>query len=96
MQVCAQRLGLHHEHMLCAFCRHLRELLGDAKRSEMLFYEHNGILADLSRQRITDETLSVSSSAWAWSRLAADAIALSHKEGLELSHEVHGCTTGKA
>ena len=65
MQVCARRLGLHHEHVLCASCRHLRELLGDAKRSEMLFYEHNGILADLSRQRITDETLSVSSSAWA-------------------------------
>ena len=45
---------------LAAFCRHLRELLGDAKRSEMLFYEHNGILADLSRQRVTDETLEVS------------------------------------
>lgn len=40
--------------------RHLRELLGDPKRSEQLFYEHNGILADLSRQRITDETLEVS------------------------------------
>ena len=42
-----------------AICRHLRELLGDPQRSEHLFHEHNGILCDLSRQRVTDKTLEV-------------------------------------
>lgn len=37
--------------------RHLRDLLRDTARSDLLFKEHNGILADFSRQRFTKDTL---------------------------------------
>ena len=37
--------------------RHLKDLLRDTHRSDTLFKEHNGILADFSRQRMTEETL---------------------------------------
>ena len=40
-------------------CRHLRDLLRDSARSEALFHEHNKVLADFSRQRITSKTLDV-------------------------------------
>lgn len=36
---------------------HLRDLLRDERRCEDLFFEHQGILADLSRQRMTGKTL---------------------------------------
>lgn len=36
---------------------HLRDLLRDTTRSDQLFKEHNGILADFSRQRMTKATL---------------------------------------
>ncbi|KAK9822696.1 hypothetical protein WJX81_002499 [Elliptochloris bilobata] len=36
---------------------HLRDLLRDSGRSEALFHEHNKVLADFSRQRITSKTL---------------------------------------
>jgi hypothetical protein len=40
--------------------RHLKDLLRDSERSDALFFEHNGILADFSRQRVTvDKTLPV-------------------------------------
>lgn len=39
--------------------RHLRDLLRDSARSEALFHEHNKVLADFSRQRITSRTLDV-------------------------------------
>jgi hypothetical protein len=38
-------------------CRHLRDLLRDTARSDYLFKEHNQILADFSRQRMTKETV---------------------------------------
>ena len=41
--------------------RHLRDLLGDHERSDMLYHEHPSehgtLIADFSRQRITKETL---------------------------------------
>lgn len=41
--------------------RHLRDLLQDQKRSDMLYQEHTSehgtLIADFSRQRVTDETL---------------------------------------
>ena len=37
--------------------RHLKDLLRDTHRSDTLFKEHNGILADFSRQRMTEDTL---------------------------------------
>lgn len=40
--------------------RHLKDLLRDAERSDGLFFEAEGIIADFSRQRITtDKTLPV-------------------------------------
>ena len=39
--------------------RHLRDLLRDAERSDMLYEEHNKIIADFSRQRVTKKTLEV-------------------------------------
>ncbi|CAL5218666.1 g372 [Coccomyxa viridis] len=36
---------------------HLRVLLRDAKRSEFLFHEHNKIISDFSRQRVTEKTI---------------------------------------
>jgi hypothetical protein len=42
-------------------CRHLRDLLHDQKRSDLLYKEHvsehGTLIADFSRQRVTDETL---------------------------------------
>jgi len=40
-----------------AMYRHLRDLLRDTARSDYLFKEHNQILADFSRQRMTKETV---------------------------------------
>jgi len=42
---------------LPAACRHLKDLLRDTARSDYLFKEHNQILADFSRQRMTKETV---------------------------------------
>ena len=55
-------------------CRHLRDLLRDADRDELLFHEHNKIIADFSRQRVTKKTLEVGhlrppSSCYQWSIL---------------------------
>ncbi|CAK0773032.1 hypothetical protein CVIRNUC_004023 [Coccomyxa viridis] len=36
---------------------HLRDLLRDAARSELLFHEHNKIISDFSRQRVTQKTI---------------------------------------
>ena len=36
---------------------HLRELLKDEHRTESLTAEHNGVYLDLSRQRVTEETM---------------------------------------
>ncbi|KAK9809232.1 hypothetical protein WJX72_011796 [[Myrmecia] bisecta] len=36
---------------------HLRDLLRDEHRSEAFFKEHNGIMADFSRQRMTEKTV---------------------------------------
>ncbi len=48
--------------------RHLRDLLRDAERSDMLYEEHNKIIADFSRQRVTKKTLEVRcAGATAWS-----------------------------
>ncbi len=38
----------------------MRDLLRDSARSDMLFHEHNKVLADFSRQRVTDKTLEAS------------------------------------
>ena len=35
----------------------MKDLLRDTHRSDTLFKEHNGILADFSRQRMTEDTL---------------------------------------
>ena len=40
-------------------CRHLRDLLRDAERDDLMFHEHNKIIADFSRQRLTKKTLEV-------------------------------------
>jgi hypothetical protein len=39
--------------------RHLKDLLRDSDRSDSLFFENEGIIADFSRQRVTDKTLKV-------------------------------------
>ena len=39
--------------------RHLRALLRDAARSDFLFHEHNKIISDFSRQRVTQKTIEV-------------------------------------
>lgn len=42
-------------------CRHLRDLLDDPKRSDLLYQEHKSehgtLIADFSRQRVTEDTL---------------------------------------
>jgi len=42
-------------------CRHLRDLLQDQERSDLLYQEHKSehgtIIADFSRQRVTSETV---------------------------------------
>ena len=51
---------VHHEqgrNKEIAPCRHLRDLLRDTARSDYLFKEHNQILADFSRQRMTKDTV---------------------------------------
>ena len=44
-------------------------LLRDAKRSEFLFHEHNKIISDFSRQRVTEKTIEV------WQMFAAWVVA---------------------
>lgn len=44
---------------ICTSCRHLKDLLRDTNRSDYLFKEHNQILADFSRQRMTKDTVSL-------------------------------------
>ena len=53
-------------------CRHLRDLLRDSARSDLLFHEHNKVLADFSRQRITSQTLDVRAE---WLRCACRVLA---------------------
>ncbi len=56
-------------------CRHLRVLLRDAKRSEFLFHEHNKIISDFSRQRVTEKTIEV------WWTLADPIVLLDLSQG---------------
>lgn len=60
----SQQSGSHRHSFvktLCWCCRHLRDLLADVSRCDGLFFEHNGIVCDFSRQRVTTKTVQVSS-----------------------------------
>lgn len=50
-------------------------LLRDAKRSEFLFHEHNKIISDFSRQRVTEKTIEV------WWTLADPIVLLDLSQG---------------
>ena len=57
---CTSSAALCQRLMLAPCClRHLRDLLRDAARSELLFHEHNKIISDFSRQRVTQKTIEV-------------------------------------